>query len=332
MNRRAFLAASAAAALVPLPAHAQSRALREAAAYSAARRGVSLFVLQRGQLVFEDYPNEGAPERGWELASGTKSFSGVMAAAAVQDGLLSLDERASDTLREWRGDERKRRITIRQLLSLTSGIEGGRLGRPPTYAEAVAAPAAAEPGASFSYGPLPFQIFGEIMRRKTGGDPLDYLTRRILAPLDIAPTQWRRGADGNPHLPSGAHFTARDWAVFGAFVLRGGDGRVDARALRENFAPSRANPGYGLTWWLLRDGLIPPRPGAGVDVSGALAARFGEISMAAGAGDQRLYLVRELDLVIVRQASGILRAMREARRGGANAWSDEEFLGTILEA
>ncbi|MBY0564300.1 MAG: serine hydrolase [Hyphomonadaceae bacterium] len=315
-----------------MSASAQSRALREAATYSAERRGVSLFVLQRGQMVFEDYPNGGGPQRGWELASGTKSFSGVMAAAAGQDGLLTLDERAADTLPEWRGDSAKRRITIRHLLSLTSGIEGGRLGRPPTYAEAVAAPATAEPGARFSYGPLPFQIFGEIMRRKTGGDPLDYLTRRILTPLNIRPTRWRRGVDGNPHLPSGAQLTARDWATFGAFVLRGGDGHVDAEVLRENFEPSRANPGYGLTWWLLRDGLIPPRPGAGVDVSGALAARFGEISMAAGAGDQRLYLVPDLQLVIVRQASGILRAMREARRGGGNAWSDDDFLQIVLNA
>jgi CubicO group peptidase (beta-lactamase class C family) len=329
MNRRAFLAASAATALIPRSARAQSQALREAAAYSAERRGVSLFVLQRGQLVFQDYPNEGGAARGWELASGTKSFSGVVAAAAVQDGLLTLDERAADTLREWRGDERKRRITIRHLLSLTSGIEGGRLGRPPSYVEAVAAPATAEPGARFSYGPLPFQVFGEIMRRKTGADPLAYLARRIFAPLDIHPTGWRRGADGNPHLPSGAQLTARDWAIFGAFVLRGGDGRVDEEALRACFAPSRANPGYGLTWWLLRDGLVPPGRASGLDLDPSLSEQFGVIRMAAGAGDQRLYLVPDLDLVIARQASGILRSFRP--RAGDARWSDAEFLRTILD-
>jgi CubicO group peptidase (beta-lactamase class C family) len=334
MNRRSFLAASAAVAAYGYarPALAQSTSLQAAAAYSAERRGVSLLIMQRGRVVFEDYPNEGGADRGWELASGTKSFSGIMAAAAVQDRLLDLDERALETLPEWRSDSRKRRITIRHLLSLTSGIEGGQLGRPPTYADAIAAPATAEPGARFSYGPLPFQIFGEIMRRKLDGDPLAYLTRRVFDPLGIRPTQWRRGADGNPHLPSGAHLTARDWARFGEFVLRDGDGRLDRRALAENFEPSRANPGYGLTWWLLRDGLIPPRPGAGVDASGALASQYGEISMAAGAGDQRLYLVHDLDLVIVRQASGILRAMRQARRGNdAARWSDDDFLRLVLE-
>lgn len=331
MNRRAFLAASAAvvSSLLPAPsAFAQSDALEAAARYSAERRGVSLVIMQRGRLVFEDYPNEGGPERGWELASGTKSFSGVIAAAAVHDRLLALDEPASETLREWRNDDLKRRITIRHLLSLTSGIDGGRIGRPPSYADAVAMPATVPAGERFSYGPAPFQIFGEIIRRKTNGDPLAYLQRRIFDPLEIRPTHWRRGADGNPHLPSGAHLTARDWARFGEFVLRGGDGRVDAQALRENFEPSRANPGYGLTWWLLRDGLVRPGPrGGGIDIDASFAARYGGVSMAAGAGDQRLYLVPDLGLVIARQASGILRAMRGQ---GGPRWSDAEFLRLAL--
>ncbi len=326
MNRRSFLAASA-ATCVALPAHAQTNPMAAAAAYSAQRRGVSLLVMQRGRVVFEDYPNEGGPDRGWELASGTKSFCGVIAAAAVQDQLLDLDEPCADTLREWRGDNR-RRISIRHLLSLTSGIDGGRIGRPPTYADAVAMPATANPGERFAYGPAPFQIFGEIMRRKTNGDPLEYLRRRILDPLEIRPTQWRRGGDGNPLMPQGAQFTARDWARFGEFVVRGGDGRLDARALRACFESSRANPGYGLTWWLLRDGLIPPGPRSGVDVSAELEARFGPVSMAAGAGDQRLYLVPELGLVIARQASGILRATRGRDRGPR--WSDADFLRLVL--
>jgi CubicO group peptidase (beta-lactamase class C family) len=283
--------------------------------------------MQRGRVLHEDYPNEGAPDRGWELASGTKSFTGVMAAAAVQDRLLAWDEPAAETLGEWRNDDR-RRITIRHLLSLTSGIEGGPIARPPTYADAIAQRAVAAPGERFAYGPTPFQIFGEIMRRKTNGDPLAYLTRRILDPLRIRPTQWRRGRDGNPHMPSGAALTARDWANFGECVREGGRGLVDRRALAQCFEPSRANPGYGLSWWLLREGLVPPGRRAGVDVSAPLAERYGPIVMAAGAGNQRLYIVNGLDLVVVRQAGGVLRALR----GRGAEWSDAAFLRALLHA
>jgi CubicO group peptidase (beta-lactamase class C family) len=328
MNRRAFLAASAAAGLAT-PAAAQTVFnFDAAAAYSAARRGVSMLAMRQGEVIFEDYPNEGGVTRGWELASGTKSFTGVMCAAAIQDRLISSwDERAADTLTEWRGDDR-RHITIRHLLSLTSGIGGGPIARPPTYADAIAQQSEATPGQRFAYGPTPFQIFGEIIRRKTDDDPLDYLTRRILAPLNIEPTAWRRGTDGMPHMPSGAGLTARDWARFGWFVLQGGEGRADRDALRECFNGSRANPGYGLSFWLLRAGLVPPGRNAGIELDSAMSERFGGITMAAGAGNQRLYLVPALDLVIARQATGILQALMRRDRGPQ--WSDAEFLRLAL--
>jgi CubicO group peptidase (beta-lactamase class C family) len=328
MHRRTFLLASAAACTAPA-AFAQTLSFSAAAAYSADRRGVSLLVMQRGEVIYEDYPNGGGAARGWELASGVKSFTGLMAAAAAQDGLLNWDEACADTLSEWRHDPRQR-ITIRHLLSLTSGLEGGPIGRPPVYADAIAAQPVAAPGEVFAYGPTPFQVFGEIMRRKTHGDPLDYLTRRILGPLSITPTYWRRGADGMPLMPSGAAFTARDWARFGWFVLQGGEGRVDRDALAECFTGTTANPGYGLSWWLLRRGLVSAARGAASEVDAELSARYGGISMAAGAGNQRLYLVPGLDLVVVRQATGILEAL--SGRETWPRWSDTEFLRALLTA
>jgi CubicO group peptidase (beta-lactamase class C family) len=332
INRRSFLAASATMCFAsPARAQTQDFNFAAAAAYSAARRGVSLAIIHRGERVFEDYPNEGGVDRGWELASGTKSFTGIMAAAAVQDRLISSwDERCADTLTEWRNDER-RRITLRHLLSLTSGVEGGPIARPPAYADAVAQQPGAAPGERFAYGPTPFQIFGEIMRRKLDGDPLAYLQRRIFDPLDIEPTHWRRGRDNNPHMPSGAGFTARDWARFGLFVMREGEGRLDRGAVRACFDGSLANPGYGLSFWLWRDGLIGPGRTQSVSVDPAITRRFGPISMAAGAGDQRLYLLPQMELVIARQASGILQALRQRRRD-PDGYSDAGFMRALLGA
>lgn len=337
LSRRALLAVFASFPVWTGSAFAQAGFAR-AAQYSGARRGVSLVVMQGGAVVFEDYPNQGAPDMGWELASGTKSFSGIMAAAAAFDGWLSLDERCADTLPEWRGDPRKSRITIGQLLSLTSGLDGGRIGRPPRYQDAIAAPTRAAPGESFDYGPAPFQVFGAIMARKLAArglapDPIAYLQSRVLDALGIRPTRWRSDRD-EPRLPSGAAFTARDWARFGQFVLRADAGaalalQLDRGVLRACFTGSAANPGYGLTWWLLRAGLVPPGPRAGIDEESELA-RFAarhDVRMAAGAGNQRLYLVPARDLVIVRQATGILGALF----GRGAAWSDVAFLEAILD-
>src|SRR3546814_10452872 len=74
-----------------------------------------------------------------------------MAAAAGQDGLLTLDEPASETLAEWKGDAEKEQITLRQLLSMTGG-QASTVGRPQGYLDSVKAPLAAAPGGKFQYG------------------------------------------------------------------------------------------------------------------------------------------------------------------------------------
>jgi len=333
LTRRHALAA-AGLALVPGIATAAAPDPRwsRAADWSAERRGVSVLVVQGGQVVFEDYRRSGAGDA-HELASGTKSFCGVLAAALVQDGLLALDERCADTLTEWRDDPVKAQATVRSLLSLSSGIGPGQIARPPTYAAAVAAPVAGAPGV-FRYGPGPFQCFGEMVRRKLAAagqpdDVLAFLTRRVLAPAGVGVGSWTR-QDGQPNMPSGAHLTARDWSRFGVFVMGGGrvGGRpiVDADALAACFRPGPANPGYGLSWWLLRPGLIPPGPRSGINADLTRLTGLPDVRMAAGAGDQRLYLIPDRDLVIVRQADGILASL--AGRGAA--WSDVDFLTLLL--
>ena len=114
--------AGAAGARSPAPADpADQRACLAAAQYSDARRGLSVLVLRDGAVVCEHYA-AGDAETGHELYSGTKSLVGLMAAAAVQDGLLTLDEPVSDTLPEWRDDPLKAQASVRQLLSMTAGL------------------------------------------------------------------------------------------------------------------------------------------------------------------------------------------------------------------
>ena len=328
LSRRTVVAGLLAAPFV-WPARARAAAFAEAARYSADSRGVSFLVLENGRTLYEDYPNGGGPGRTWALASGTKSFCGILAAAAAADGLLRLDEPCADTLPEWAGDRRKSQITLRHLLTLTSGLKG-RIGEAPAYADAITQRARRKPGKRFQYGPVPFQTFGEVLRRKLKAagrpdDPLSYLQSRVFDRLDLRTTGWRRGEDGYPILPHGAHFSAQQWGRFGQYILDGGSG-LDGQVLSACFEGTEANPGYGLTWWLLRDGLVPPGPRSGIGGSMPDEIERADVVMAAGAGNQRLYLIRSRGLVVVRQATGILAALR----GQGAAWSDTKFLKTLL--
>ncbi|MCI0491420.1 MAG: beta-lactamase family protein, partial [Planctomycetes bacterium] len=182
--------------IVAVPAGADERGgpFAAAAGYLEERNGHALLIYHRGKLIHEQYFNGHSADKAHRLASGTKSFWGPLAIAAQQDGLLTLDEKVADTITEWKDDPRKSQITIRQLLSLTSGIEGGANDAPPPYAEAVKiAVSKAAPGKVFSYGPIPFQCFGELLRRKLqpkNETVAGYLRRRILDPIGMNVAFW----------------------------------------------------------------------------------------------------------------------------------------------
>jgi CubicO group peptidase (beta-lactamase class C family) len=116
----------------PTQIKAEQNRYRLAAQYSEAHGGLTMVVVDNsGKVVFESY-NGVRPERGIPLASGTKSFSCAIALLGIQDGLLTLDEPVANTITEWQGNLRKSRITIRQLLNLTSGIPGGEIANVPS--------------------------------------------------------------------------------------------------------------------------------------------------------------------------------------------------------
>lgn len=291
---------------------------RDAAEYSAGANGLSTLIQVGETIVFEAYEEGHSPETAHRLASGTKSFSGALLALAVKDGLLELDEPVSKTITEWQGDSSLSRITIRQLLNLTSGINPGDNGNVPTYGEAIKAESVSLPGESFAYGPAPFQIFGELLTRKllasdelSFGDPLEYMKDRVFDPIGFRYEFWRRDRDGKPHLPSGAFLTAREWVKYGELLIHDGVWKgtaiLDKDTLQECRVGSSANGTYGLTFWLL-----DPNPDSEVP-----AWRRGGY-MAAGAGKQRLYVLPAVGVLAVRQGEG-------------GAYEDDEFLERLFK-
>jgi CubicO group peptidase (beta-lactamase class C family) len=328
---------------------------RAAADYSAANLGDAVVVMQRGQIVFEEY------QRGFDggnvhlLASGTKSFNCVLAVAAQDDGILSLDEPVANTITSWRvgganpapQTNWKSQITARQLLSLSGGLAsqgdfGANLNQVDTYAQALYVTSTFAPGVAAIYTPNTFQAFAAFFELKTGGtlaangsvtggrDPLDYLSQKIFTPLGINASRWSRDTKGKPNMAGGAYLTARDWLKFGQLLLQDGkwNGRQLLNASRLRECSTYNNPTlteYGISFWLNRP--LAGTYNAGVDSVPqsdvfATGARYAEdastdIYMAAGALNQRLYMIPSLDLVV-------------ARFGSGGPWSDNEFLKRLL--
>ncbi len=334
---------------------AQTLNFRAAADYSASTLGDAVVVMQRGQIIFEEYQHGYDGRSVHLLASGTKSFNCALAVAAQDDGLLSLDEPVSNTIAAWRVGAAnpapqtnwKSQVTARQLLSLSAGLaaEGdtaANLNKVDTYAQALYIDSTRAPGQAAIYTPNTFQAFAAFFELKTGGklaadgsvtggrDPLDYLSQKIFTPLGMDISRWLRDIKGKPNMAGGAYLTARDWLKFGQLMLQDGqwNGRQLLSGSRLRECSTYNNPTlteYGISFWL-------NRPLAGTYTAGvdsvpqsdvfATGARYAEdastdIYMAAGALNQRLYMIPSLDLVV-------------ARFGRGGPWSDNEFLKRLL--
>jgi len=330
------------AAATPAAAAEAGDACAAAQTVSSSLYGVSVLIQQDGVIICEGYANGGEDGAAYPIYSGTKSFNGMIAAAAVQDGLLTLDELVSETLPEWRADPAKATVTIGQLLHLTSGL-GGPANPAPDYDAAVAQPFTA-PAGTFQYAAAPFQVFGAVMRRKLEAagrdpDPINYLKTRILDPIGMNWTGWRRTLAGDAMLDQGAILTAREWAKYGEFVRGGGrvNGNpiVDPATFALLFQGSTANPAYGITWWLPKANDAPDVVTARLDLRGHEAELPADLVIAAGAGDQRLFVIPSCQLTIVRQAKLDGQRIQAARAAGRNirdGWSDYAFIKPILDA
>lgn len=322
----------------------QSR-LELARAYSAETSGDALLVWIGGDLVLEDYPGGYDPEKPHILTEASVLLSGLMALAAVGDGLLALDEPASETITEWKSDPQKSQITVAELLRLTSGLEPGSYHVVPTYERAIAAPLVHVPGEGFRYGPTAYQAFGAVMERKTG---FGYLKRRILEPLGIPGGRWQPvdlAAAGGlhpeagglmPQLLDGAHLTPGELGRVGRLLLQGGrwNGEVLIEDIGPLTQPTPASPAYGLGVWLNAETSTSEGDGAGAAFLKYVPERImlprgqkrliydgapPDLYMAAGRYNQRLYVLPSENMVVV-------------RLGRANqTWNDAEFLARLLE-
>lgn len=302
--------------------------VRAAAAYSAGQGGSSFLAIQNGQTLFEQ--SAGEPHK---IYSGVKAFWGLAALAAAEDNLLSLDENVAATIPAWRSDPRKARVTIRQLLDFSCGLD------PVFYLHnanpgdrdriAIAAPMVANPGSNFIYGPSALQVFHQVLKQKLGGEsPTHYLERRVLNRLGLGSQRYLKDSAGNPLLAAGWFLSARQWAKLGQLVLAGGAPVVTAGSLTQCWKGSPANRAFSIGWWNNRaapggrefdfeDMLVPKWPRQ--NWSGAVLCREAPNDLVAciGSGYQRLYVIPSLGLVVVRQSSG-------------GRFSDARFLRVLL--
>jgi CubicO group peptidase (beta-lactamase class C family) len=284
-------------------------ALAKVQAYSDSLGGHALLVWQGGKIRYEHYGEGVDAETRYETFSMHKSVLGLVYGAALRDGIIrSLDDTAGRYLSEWRDDPRGR-ITLRQLLTMESGLAMG--GVDAKAEVALALPTDLPPGVGFQYNNANSEVAGVILDRalrKAGrGDYAAYLSQVLLRPLGAGDAHlWLDHEGGEPRFFAFCQMRARDWLRIGVMIDR--KGRFDgvqvlpAAWISAMSTPSALNPNYGIQLWIgspwSRWRLYGPK--TVVKVSHEQPYLAPDLVFFDGFGGERVYVVPSLDLVIVR--------------------------------
>lgn len=252
------------------------------------------------------------------LQSVTKTITSVIIGTAIARGdFPGIDTPVLsffDTTKVANIDDRKRRMTVKHLLTMTGGFDwnenlpyvdpnNAAVGMEASYdwlKFIIDRPMAREPGAQFNYSSGESQLLSHIFRRATGIDIEEYAARHLFAPLGIERWFWKRTPAGLVDTEGGLYLEATDlariWYLFTKNGSWNGKQVVSPAWVRASITPSvsvgtGANaPRYGYKWWLY------PNP--------ADTSRF--VWSGSGFGGQLPMAFPELDMIVVFNGWNIL--------------------------
>ncbi|MEX1250859.1 MAG: serine hydrolase [Hyphomonas sp.] len=271
--------------------------------YGGGTRTASVIVVRDGQVVAERYDrgiDHETPVRTWSAA---KSLTATLIGAARRQGLVDIDYPA--VISEWnRGADPRRKITLRNLLHMASGLDSGTTGSRTDrlyFAGALTVDAAArnslevKPGARFKYANNDTLIAMRGLREAMKDDnkfhrfPYESLLHKIGAMRTTLEIDW----NGDFISSSQVWATGRDLARIGQLHLQDGMWG-NQRLLPEGWvqfvrtpAPAQpaSGPGYGAQFWLMNASAGVPE----------------DTYYAAGNRGQYIVIIPALNTVIVRQ-------------------------------
>jgi CubicO group peptidase (beta-lactamase class C family) len=168
-------------------------------------------------------------------------------------------------------DDRKRKMTIRHLLTMTAGFDWNEqtgYDDPKNDCSIMEAsfdwvqyvidkPMAVEPGSTFNYNSGASELLAYIFRKATGKDIEAYAAQYLFAPLGITNYFWKRIPTGLADTEGGLYLNMADLAKIGYLFLRAGNWNgkqiVTGEWVKASVVPSVKlgdKVQYGYKWWL----------------------------------------------------------------------------------
>ena len=262
----------------------------------------SLLIVRHGKLILETYNYPYSRDKEHILNSVTKSVVSGLVGIAIDRGYLANDR---NTILDWFPEAAKSNrysmnspIEVRDLLSMTSGIDWSqygrdnvstRMGQSSNWIQFILdRPMAAEPGSRSNYSNGDAHLLSAIIQRSTGEDTLEFASKVLFKPLGIRKPRWDRDPQGINIGSAAMYMAPRDMAKLGQLYLDDGNWNgmpvIPADWVRKSLQRhtgieiSAGVADYGYFWWLY--------------------PKF-DMAEAWGSAGQRIAVFRNLDLVVV---------------------------------
>lgn len=278
-------------------------------AFAEGRNTQGVVVVRHGVIVSEWYAEDAGRDSwaaSWSMA---KSFTSATVGIAIDEGLVpAVDEPMTTWFPEFAGTDRET-MTLRDVLQMGSGLDWVEdyspeaigesdiirmvTGESDQLAYAASQPAEVAPGSRWSYSSGDTQLLSGVLAQAAGVPADEYAREVLFDPIGMSQVEWWRDAAGNTLTYCCLDTTSRDFARLGVLYLQ--DGRwgdeqvVPEDWVDESWQPSAASEEagepYGYQWWLGDEGLD-------VDLTAAI-----------GHDGQWIYVIPELDLVVVRNGT-----------------------------
>jgi CubicO group peptidase (beta-lactamase class C family) len=252
------------------------------AGYMAKYHVAGVMVLQHGRVRLQRYASGFGPQRRWESFSVAKSVTSTLLGIALQQGLIhGMDDTLGTYIPELRGSAYAD-VTVRQLLTMTSGVRWNEDYADPKSDVARMYLGACENGEAhvlsylkklprqwpagthWNYNTAETDLLGILVQRATHRSLAAYLSDTIWKPYGMASDAYwiKDECDGSDTGGSGLSATLGDYARLGQFMLDGG--RIGGKpaiaaawlqgALQRQEKVDAPDRGYGYLWWTDSDG------------------------------------------------------------------------------
>ncbi len=304
----------------------------------------ALIIIRKGYIFFEAYFNNFTQNSVHCSYSVAKSFSSALLGIAYYERKIkSLDEKIYNYFPDYKeyfdrdNTGFKKVITIRNLLTMTSGIKWNEenYSRPENdvwimideaddyFDYILSKPMRYRPGTDWNYSSGDSMLLSRVIEKSTGKDPFEYGKEKILDKIGIKNITWEKDGAGHTITAWGIRTTARNFARFGYLYLKNGywDGEqiIKKRWVEESLLPVSSHypeelsmiDFYGYQWWLLpalenyQSYNIPPKT-----------------YLAWGLYTQQIFVIPEKELLIVR--------LGYDNDADNDEWREAEFLNLVL--